>query len=262
VTTLLVLVAGTAMLLAAIWGSRPNSAFAQFLASPSPCERRFQQPQSNLSEEAKETQVPLIKAAKAFSLYLNPPAKPTPAPRPGAATDAHASVETKMAAATPEVRPAVSSPQFQLQGISYHRSKPEMSMALVWQPDTGRRWVRQGTQLGHLVIEQISSDAIVYRDGQLTHELALKLDATSMAVAQQDKGKVSPARPGERPPSAPPATTPQRAGLRSAVALPASVPGTHPAPSKSVARAIAAERRRWAKIPYSETVAERDKRAK
>jgi hypothetical protein len=38
-------------------------------------------------------------------------------------------------AQAPEVRPAHPSAKFKLHGISYRSSRPEDSMALVWEPD-------------------------------------------------------------------------------------------------------------------------------
>jgi len=58
-------------------------------------------------------------------------------------------------------------------------------MALVWEPGSGHQWVKQGTKLGHFVVEQVKSTSIVYRDGQGTHEMAFVRGQTTTSVARE-----------------------------------------------------------------------------
>ncbi len=60
-------------------------------------------------------------------------------------------------------------------------------MALVCEPGSGRRWVRPGSQLGHIVIEQIRADSIIYDDGQSTHQMALVPGEGLMQYAQKQQ---------------------------------------------------------------------------
>ena len=143
---------------------------------------------------------PLVQQARAFALYLNPPAPPNKvARRPD-------SREERITAETPRAKPASSSPKFELHGISYRRSRPDRSMALVWEPGGDRRWVRQGARFGHIVIVEITGDSIVYRDGQQRREMALASAERLTRYAQRrrpksnrmkaaDDRQVSPARP-------------------------------------------------------------------
>jgi hypothetical protein len=260
----------TAVVLTAILGGRPDPRTEQFLQSLS-LEGSLKQSRLCISDGTDEMRSPLVQAAKAFALYLNPPAKAKPTLAAAATKGAPVSPETKTAGMTPEVRPVASSPKFELQGISYHRSRPERSMALVWQPDTGRRWVRPGEQLGHLVIEQINSDAIVYRDGQLTQELALDLDAVTTAVAQDTP---APKRPAGLPAGVSAAgqakivaqhrglSSGKQEGARPGLPVSVSTPSVPRSSARPVAQAIAAERRRWARIPLRETVVEQDWRSR
>lgn len=129
---------------------------------------------------------PLIQQAEAFALYLNPPAPPKPKPRP-------APVKKKQVAIhRPDVRPVQLSPKFELHGISYYRSKPEESMALVWEPGSGHRWIKQGAKLGHFVVEQVKSTSIVYRDGQNTHEMAFVPSRTTTRLARENNHNSMP----------------------------------------------------------------------
>jgi hypothetical protein len=46
-----------------------------------------------------------------------------------------------------------------------------MSLALIDEPGKGLRWVKQSSEVGHLIIEQVKDGEIVVRDGQRTFEL-------------------------------------------------------------------------------------------
>jgi len=155
------LVAGFAIWLAVVLGSRPDSEMERFLMSPSPLNEKLQKSLRDAAAASEIPDTPLVKAAREFALCLNPPAKPKPG--------APATGKGIAVASAPQVQPAATSPKFALHGISYHRSKPAESMALVCEPDGGRRWVRQGAQLGHIVIEKIGSSSIVYHEGQESH---------------------------------------------------------------------------------------------
>jgi hypothetical protein len=135
---------------------------------------RFMQGDGKGTTDGSNDLAPLIQQAQAFALYLNPPVRPASSSgkekdqlRQPVANDGR-----EITSAT-RAKPVSSSPKFELHGISYYRSDPQRSMALVYEPGGGRRWVRQGTQLGHLVVERIDSDSIVYREGAQTLVMAL-----------------------------------------------------------------------------------------
>lgn len=113
-------------------------------------------------------ELPLIVQAEIFSLYLNPPKPPAPAvsvPPPRAAPVA------------PAVRPVMASAQFQLRATCYYPSNPEASRALVWEPGGDgkrQRWVKEGTRLGHFVVQKIESGVIVCLNGPQRHELKVE----------------------------------------------------------------------------------------
>jgi len=144
---------------------------------------------------------PLVQQAQAFALVLNPPrAAKSQAAQPG-------SQEAASPAPEPSAKPVVSSAKFELQGISYYRSRPAESMALICEPGSGRRWVRQGAQVGHLVIEQINRTSITCRDGERVQEVALAVDQPSVKYAQIRSDKPSP-KPAASP-ALGPATSPE-----------------------------------------------------
>jgi len=147
----------------------------RFLAKPGVVE----QFKANSGKPAKkESQTsPLVKQAQAFALRINPP-KPKKISLPTARN------ETKL-------RPKKVSVKFPLLGTCYHPSRPEKSIALIDLPAKGPRWVRQGDEVGHLVIEQIESKFIVIRDGERTSELAIeeRPKGTNLIKGSSDQDK-------------------------------------------------------------------------
>jgi hypothetical protein len=130
-----------------------------------PILEKFRQADGLSEKSPQETLSPLVRQAEAFALYLNPPKPPkskkAPVPR--------RSVEQ----ANPVARPAKLTPKFTLMGTSYYRSRPEESMALVSEPGSEPRWVKQGTHLGHFVVEKVERGTMVYRNGDRLLEMAV-----------------------------------------------------------------------------------------
>lgn len=160
----LALIAALVVLVLCVRRGHPNDD----IIAPSAVER-FRQAGRGDSRSEDEQLSPLVQEAQILAAYLNPP-RSEPAAPPGPAQ------ENKAVARTPEIKPANTSPKFKLHGISYRPSRPEDSMALVWQPDIGRRWVKEGAQLGHIVIVEISGDSVLCTDGTATRAMTLDLD--------------------------------------------------------------------------------------
>lgn len=118
---------------------------------------------------ARERTPPLVAQAQALASYLAPPAQ--------AATErsARASSPTRDIAATSS--PRVVSVKFRLLGTSYYANRPEESMALITEPSAGdaeRRWVEEGSALGHFVVQEIREGSIVLRNGEDVRELTIE----------------------------------------------------------------------------------------
>lgn len=124
---------------------------------------KFSQASDCSEKSSQKTLSPLVKQAKAFALYLNPPQLPKPeeAPVPGGTL-----MQTLSAA-----RAVKSKPKFRLFATCYYRSKPEESMALVSESGSRPRWIKQGTLLGHFVVMKVMRGKIVYRDDYRLHEM-------------------------------------------------------------------------------------------
>lgn len=194
-------------------GSEPE--IGQILSSPSVVEM-FKQTGGHGEKNGRKSVSPLIEQAQAFALYLNPPPAPKRNPK-------H-SLEEKQNLVTKDVRPAKSSPKFELHGISYYRSKPEESMALVWEPGSGHRWVKQGAKLGHLVVEQVNRASILYRDGEETHEMAFEPGQASVMFARNRDDKPAPKQSVE----------PERTAPQSAPSKPPPVRGIRQMPTERI----------------------------
>ena len=129
-------------------------------------------------ESVQEQRSPLIAQAEAFALFLNPPALPQKrvpvvhqerAPEPPQ---------------TPAVRPVVTTPKFKVIGTSCSESDPARSIALVIEVGSDEsRWVREGDQLGHLMVHEIRPGAVVCQAGGELSEMLLEEAPEPTAVA-------------------------------------------------------------------------------
>jgi len=137
----------------------PDREVMQFLHTPGAIEE-FKRAKGEKSARSESQVPPLVKQAKAFGLYLNPP----PAPRPE-----RTARKPRKPTVTP--RPRTVSAKFTLVGTSYYASHPGLSLALIDEPGKDLRWVRQSGEVGHLIIEQIKNGLVVVRDGKMTFEL-------------------------------------------------------------------------------------------
>ncbi|MDD5064769.1 MAG: hypothetical protein PHQ35_08450 [Phycisphaerae bacterium] len=149
--------------LPAAFGFRGDKQTEQFLKSAGVIEK-FKEARGDKIEDGRREISPLVKQAEAFALYLNPPPKPKPTP---------STTEAKR-----QPRPAGPvAAKFRLIGTSRHVLQPELSLALIDEPGKGLYWVRQSSQIGHLVVEQIKDGLIVVRDGKNTFELVAERPA-------------------------------------------------------------------------------------
>ena len=131
---------------------------------------------------------PLVKQAEAFALYLNPP----PPKSNQAQTPRKRTISTE--------RPVKVTPKFKLIATSYYRSRPEESVALVSEPGRETRWVKQGTRLGHFVVEEVGRGMIVYQDGDQLCKMAVDMKVpvdiaqTQQTALASDQTRPSPPR--------------------------------------------------------------------
>jgi hypothetical protein len=140
-SVLVVVLAAVFFVLPAVFGVRSDEGAEQFLSSPGAIEN-FRKAKGQKGVKSESQVSPLVKAAEAFALYLNPPKPKAPPPR-----------ATREKPGSPPRPRAPVSAKFSLIGTSYYASRPELSLALIDEPGEGFRWVRQSSDVGHLVIE-------------------------------------------------------------------------------------------------------------
>ncbi len=142
------------------YASQKDKDVRELLDSPGVVEK-FKKIQGNQPKRSKNNESPLVKEAKSFALYLNPPAKVEKRP-------ARINKKTKSIVK----KPTNVSAKFKIVGTSYSESNTSMSLALLDIAGKGLRWIRQGETVGHLVIEEVKPDGtIVVRDGKNTSEM-------------------------------------------------------------------------------------------
>lgn len=112
--------------------------------------------------ECPEQRPPLIVQAEALAQYLNPPKGPE---RPLAPVSTATPVSAPV---LPRIRPMAPSANFKLRATSYYPNQPAKSMALIAETGSAEgseRWVKEGSQVGRFVIQEIRRGSITYRDG-------------------------------------------------------------------------------------------------
>jgi hypothetical protein len=183
ITSIIAAILATVLLvLPAVYGVRSDPQIEEFLLTPGAVDKFAAARGQSAAAGRDESQVsPLVKQAADFARYLNPPPPPPPTPPPD------------VAAAAPEPAPSAPvSAKFDLVGTSYYASHPELSLALIDEPGKGIHWVRQGSSIAHLTIENVADGSITVRDGQRTSEMAVKVDERWRSLV---KGAASEAKP-------------------------------------------------------------------
>ncbi len=181
ITGILAAVLGFGFLVfAAVYGVEPDPQVEKFLASESVVEQFKKQSKTRQNEGLSVQESPLVQQAIDFSRYLNPPVS-APPPQPTNRTSA------RTARPTPP-RPTTVSVKFDLVGTSVHPKDPSKSLALINQPGSGYRWVREQDQISHLVIEQIKDGVVVVRDGQNTSEVTPNRPREKNFVVREYRG--------------------------------------------------------------------------
>ena len=111
--------------------------------------------------DGPEERPALLVQAETFARFLKPEKEYKPQRAPRVAEENR----TGRAGGQPPVRPAAPSVTFTLRATSYYPSRPEKSRALIAEIGTGagtEHWVKQGTALGHFVVQEIRNRPAEY----------------------------------------------------------------------------------------------------
>jgi hypothetical protein len=212
------------LVLPVVFGVRSDSKIEEFLQSPGAVDNFLAAKGQRPARDESQTS-PLVKQAVDFARYLNPPPPPPPRTAPAAT----------QTAAQP-APPVPVTPKFNLIGTSFYASRPELSLALIDEPGKGLNWVRQGSTVGHLTIEQIKDGSITISDSQGTSEMTVTVNQPWRTLLKNPPPEIQPAAPstgtGQLPsaPAAPPPAGRGRPGFG------ARVPTTATASQKVIAQ--------------------------
>ncbi len=161
--------AGGMFLLPAAFGARSNDELERMLKVPNAVEK-YQKSKGRSASKGGDQTPPLVKEAKSFALYLNPPQKPRPKARPRS-TSAKREPKPK---AIPKTEPkAEVTAKFKLLGTAYYPSRPELSMALIDEPGKGLSWVSQGQELNHLLFKDIQNGVLTVQDSKGPRQISV-----------------------------------------------------------------------------------------
>jgi len=170
-----------------VFGYRGDEQIEQFLKLPGAVER-FNKAKGAKVSKSKNQVSPLVKQASAFGFYLDPPPAPAPVKR--------APIARK--ATTPSVPelPKAFSAKFTLIGTSYYSARPERSWAYIDEPGKGLHWVRQGSKVAHLLIEQVKNGSIVVKDRDKSVTLVAVRKPKKSLIKGENTAETAAALPG------------------------------------------------------------------
>lgn len=191
-SVLAVLLAGVLFVFVVVFGVRSDEQTNTFLATDGVREK-FEKASDSKAKPGQDKASPLVQQAEAFALYLNPP-------KPSVAATAK---QPKAGGILPPL-PGIT-PKFKVFATSYFKDNPEMSLALIDEPGSGRRWVRQSSNVGHLLIEQVRDGLVVVKSNEETYEVAIEqnpeaapakpLPAASTPRGAPSRSRTTPAMP-------------------------------------------------------------------
>jgi len=186
ITSIIVAVLATVFVVASpvVLGSQNDKDIEEFLKSPGIVEE-FKKAGGEKVRRTDGQISPLVKQAKSFALYLDPPPKPKTKAKP---------TKKYKPKATPKPAGPVTT-KFKLIGTSYYASRPDLSFALIDEPGKGFRWLRQSSSVGHLVVEEIKDGIVVIRDGQRTYDLVAERKPRKSLVRGKDTAPATGGKP-------------------------------------------------------------------
>jgi hypothetical protein len=192
---LAVVLAAVLFVSSVVFGVHKDAEVEAFLKSPS-IKDKFTQTMGGAVKRPSDQSSPLVENAQRFASIMNPP-KPVAPERPAAPPSP---VVTKA------VEPAQTSAKFRVLGTSYYEANPQMSLVFIDEPGKGLHWVRQGSEIMHLTIEEVKDGRIVVRDAQGTSEMVAEDNPITVSLLEGTSAGVAPAvAPGISRPPIPPA---------------------------------------------------------
>jgi hypothetical protein len=190
-----------------VYGFRSDEEIERFLSSKSVVDK-FLEAVGGRSGGGEEQVSPLVEQAGFFAHYLDPP-KPVRAEVPERKTDDPAPIPA----------PPRTSAKFKVVATVVNETRPEESRVLIDEPGKGLSWVKQSSEVSHLVIEEVKHGLVVVKGSKGPFEIPanprpaernLLEGSSTMPVSEAlhptlDSGRVEPTAAAEV--SAPTAVT-------------------------------------------------------
>ncbi|MBN2019857.1 MAG: hypothetical protein JW749_06495 [Sedimentisphaerales bacterium] len=161
ITSVIVALAAVILLfLPVVYGVRKDPVIEAILSGADAVEKFV----ASKDRDAAKAEVvsPLVKQATDFSRYLDPPPPPVVEVPPP---------PDELFESPQPISPVTA--KFDLIGTSFFASRPELSLCLIDEPGKGLSWVRQGSSVGHLIIEEVKDGEIIVKDGQRKFEMTV-----------------------------------------------------------------------------------------
>jgi len=156
-----------------------DASMDQYMGAPVILAQSSKQEEPSLTQVSLRTASPLVEQARQFGHYLNAPSaqRLSTTVKPEPSTGRFPPRSTSIPA---EARPHRPSPKFEVRAISIYPARPEMSMALIAEPGIEARWVKCGATAGHLSIEAIHREYVVWRNGEQTDRITVTTASTDV----------------------------------------------------------------------------------
>ena len=169
-----------------VYGNWGDEEIEKFLKSPGAIEK-FNKAKGAKVKTGNQVS-PLVKQATLFALIIDPP------PRIPDTKRARPPQVVRKVTSIPE--PPRQSVKFKLIGTSYYASRPELSLAYIDEPGKGLHWVRQGSKVAHLLIEEVQDGSVVVKDRETTVTLAAERTPKKSLIKGETTSTSTTALPG------------------------------------------------------------------
>jgi hypothetical protein len=207
---LAVVLAAVLFVSSVVFGVQKDAEVEAFLKSPS-IKDKFTETMGGAVKRPSDQNSPLVENAQRFASIMNPP-KPVAPERPVAPTSP---------VAVKAVEPASVSAKFRVLGISYCEADPNTSLVFIDEPGKGLHWVRQGSDVMHLTIEEVKDGRIVVRDAKGTSEMVVEDRPITVSLLEGASGSAAPAMaPGSSRPPIPPTAGSAYTGIPPRASIP------------------------------------------
>lgn len=176
----MVILAGVFFVFPVFYGVRRDDRIAKILNSPGTTEQ-FRNTKGDNTKGTESRTSPLVQQAEAFASFLNP--KPS-------------AIKTSPTSKTPLISRSLpaTTPKFNVFATSYCPETPQLSLALIDEPGRGRRWVRQSSMVGHILIEEVKDGLVIAKSGDKIFEVAIKKGKATELPATASSTPVSQSR--------------------------------------------------------------------